>query len=115
MASCGLRRSSLSIAAFYYWIDLLGEVPILLGVLVTGGLLLRHAWPPSTLLSTKVICGLIVIALNAWCALVVIARHRRAGGRAELLRSSHHVRWFARVGWPFFVVAAYLGIQYFRG
>src|SRR3990172_4422288 len=62
-------------AKFHYWFDLCVEGPLLMGVLVTGGLLLRGR-ELDTLLVVKVAAGLGAVLANLYCVGVVIRRAR---------------------------------------
>ncbi len=100
-------------ARVHYWMDLLAELPLLAGVLLTGTVLAVRAWPLSTLHWVKIAAGLIAIGANLTCVLVVILRYRRLDDRASLFRHSRHVR-LTGVGVPFALLAAYLGLAFFR-
>jgi hypothetical protein len=99
-------------AEVHYYIDLLVEGPLLLGVLGTGGILLWRAWPPSTLHVVKVAAALAALAVNGWCVVMVIARKRRVADPAAVEHYRRRVFW-AGVGVPFAAVAAYIGFVYF--
>lgn len=72
------------IAVLHFRIDLLLEAPLLVGILVTGMILLDDAeW--SLLLAVKVVGALTVIGANAACIVAVVRRHlgvRQAGPAA---------------------------------
>lgn len=98
-------------AKVHLWLDLLVELPLLLGVLLTGILLSAQQWPLSALLWTKIVCGLLAISLNLYCFVMVLLRHRT---REPQKRRQYHQRvLFSGVGFPFAMVAAYLGLVYF--
>jgi hypothetical protein len=108
-----LRRGHAREAAVaHYWIDLLVEGPLLLAVLITGGLLLQRAWPPSTLHVVKIACALVALAINSWCVLMVIARRRSLGDDRAFAHYQRRV-FFAGVGAPFALAAAWIGFAYF--
>lgn len=99
-------------ARLHFWIDALAEVPIILVVLVTGGLLLAEVWPPTWLHVVKVIAALTAIATNLYCAVIVVVRYRHRGDVAATRRWGRHVK-LSLVGVPFGAVAAYIGLVYF--
>lgn len=104
-----LRRPELAAAAatFHFWIDLLVELPLLLGVLVTGGLLLRGQ-TLDTELGIKVAAGGAAIVMNLCCVAFVIARHR--GGAELRSRRTRLVFATATVGMPLGLVALWIGL-----
>ncbi len=99
-------------ACLHYWMDLLLEMPTLVGILATGTILLARVWPPSTLLTIKVGCGLGAIGLNLLCAILVILRYRQRDNAPELTRLGGLVR-MTWVGLPLGLVALYIGLTYF--
>lgn len=99
-------------ARLHFWIDLLAEVPIILAVLVTGGLLLSEIWPPTGLHLVKVACALVAIGMNLYCSAIVVVRYRQRDDIASVRRWGRHVR-LSVLGVPFGAVAAYLGLVYF--
>ncbi|MBI5515310.1 MAG: hypothetical protein HY909_16145 [Deltaproteobacteria bacterium] len=101
-------------ARAHFWIDVLAELPVLLGVLGTGAALLGRAWPPSAVLQLKVAAGLVAIGSNLYCAVLVALRYRRRGDPQALRAWRPRVRMTA-LGVPFGAVAAWLGLRYFAG
>lgn len=99
-------------ARLHYWIDLLIEIPILIGVVVTGFLLTLKVWPPSDLLLIKIVAAMIAVGVNLYCILAVIFRYRNREDPEVLRAYSQNIRW-AWVGVPFAVTALYIGIRYF--
>jgi len=67
------REQELTLAALHKRVDIFIEVPAILLVLVTGGLLLRNA-AGGNLLYLKVALGLFAIAANAYCVRLVFRR-----------------------------------------
>lgn len=104
-------------ARFHFWIDVLVEIPLLAGVVVTGALLLARVSPPSPLHLLHVAAGLAAVAANSCCVVLVIRRYRRLGrsSDADLLVQARRVRLSAIVGVPFALVAAYVGFAYWFG
>lgn len=94
--------------------DLLLELPLIVGVLITGGLLLASRWPPSALLWTKILLGLMAIGVNLFCVAMVIFRMRRLDDANALRRYSYRIR-LSGAAVPFGLAAATLGLVYFRG
>ena len=105
-------QSQAQAARAHFWIDVLVEMPIVLAVLVTGGVLLARVWPPTQLHLIKIVSASIAIALNLYCSVIVIVRYRARGDAAALQRYGRHVRLSA-YGVPFGAVAAYIGLAYF--
>jgi len=110
----GRRREELlrPTVIFHYWIDLLIEAPIILGVLASGVLLLltldRLVW----LHAVKVAVALLAVSANAYCIVQVLARYRdlrRGADSAQLLARTRRVFLSAAVGMPFAGVAVVLG------
>ncbi len=109
----GRRRAALgeAVARFHYWIDVLVELPLLAGVLVTGAVLLSEA-RLDALLWVKVGAGLGAVAANGACAVAVIARQRLArsgASEAALAPLTRRVFRTAIVGGPLALVALWLG------
>lgn len=100
------------VARVHFWTDVLVEIPLLLGILATGGHLMARAWPPTPLHWLKLGCAAGALAANAWCAALVIARHRTADD-GDAARVGRRLRW-AWVGVPFGLAALYIGLRYFH-
>jgi hypothetical protein len=110
------RRSELAEATsrFHYWIDLLVELPVVLGVLATGitAAILsdRLTWTHAV----KFTFAGLAVAVNLFCIAVVLRRDRRrlAGVPADRLRTASRVvlACFA-LGLLFAAVAAALGFS----
>lgn len=97
-------------AAMHYWIDLLLELPVIAGILGTGALLAMRAWPLDRLHWLKIGAGLVAIAANLFCAVVVVKRqHAAQEARAAYRRP---IFW-SIAGVPFGVLALYVGLRYF--
>ena len=106
----GARRT---VAGIHRWIDTLFEGPIAIAVLVSGGLLLARAWPPSPLLWIKVTAGLVTVLANLICIPIVFARSRATDdGRVAAL-----TRYIKLTGWgiPFGLLAFVIGLFYLPG
>ncbi len=97
------------VARLHYWLDLPVEAPLIVSVLATGVLLTIRAWPPSALLVVKIVCALTAIALNAYCMVHVVLRHRRADDPEALARHRRRVM-LSGLGIPPALVAAYIGL-----
>ena len=102
-----------AVARVHALTDVIVEIPLLLGILVTGGALLYQLWPATTLHWVKIACALAALAANGWCAAVVFQRKARIDQPSELMRLSHRLRasW---VGVPFAVAALVIGLGYFH-
>lgn len=95
-------------ARLHFLIDVLVEIPLLVGILATGAFLLFRGWPPSTLLVVKIACAVTALAANAWCAWLVVRRHR-ATSEVALLSLATRVRG-AWIGVPFGLAALVIGL-----
>jgi len=99
-------------ATIHYWMDLLVELPLLAGVVVTGAVLVAQTWPLGTRELVKIGAGLAAVAANGLCVVHVVLRHRRASDRSDLARHERAIRLSAAVGLPFAAVALALGLTY---
>lgn len=99
-------------ARFHFWIDLLLELPVILGVIASGTCLLVLVWPPTTLHLVKLACVAVPIFANLVCIALVLLRARSLenGGPASV-RVAHTRRIFmtAIVGVPFALAGVILG------
>jgi hypothetical protein len=100
-------------AKLHYRLDLGLELPLLVGVLLTGGLLTARSWPLTSLLSIKVGAGLAAVSANLACVVAVVLRRRRIDDREALLLWTRRIR-LTGLGVPFFLAAGVLGLVYFR-
>ncbi len=100
----------LKAAQLHYRIDCFLEIPIVLAVLLTGIVLSIQFWPLSRLLGIKIGCAMVAIAVNLYCAVLVILRYRRRDDPKELQRLSRDIlkTW---LGVPFGLAAFYLGLR----
>jgi len=64
-------------ARFHYYLDIVLEAPLLLGVVLTGTVLLLQTQPDAALW-VKVAAGLGAVVSNVVCVVVVIRRDRAA-------------------------------------
>jgi hypothetical protein len=111
----GSDAESLRAAArFHYTVDMFGELPMLLLVLVTGAVLGVRAWPWTPLLWFKIAASLVAVASNLVCAVWVVQR-RRIEDRNALLGFRRRIWSTAAVGTLFGTLALYLGLTHFRG
>ncbi len=103
-----LRRPELRPATvvFHYFIDLLVELPLLLGILLTGALLL-HGRPFTGLVAAKVACGSIAVLANLACIVFVVKR-RSASANLQAIWT-RRIYASALVGVPAGVGALILG------
>jgi hypothetical protein len=98
------------IATIHKWIDLLFEGPIVLLVLITGGLLLASHWPAPPLLLAKVGLALVPIAANLYCIPLVLGRANTTDeDRAR--RLSRRIKMTGATI-PFGIAAFIIGIAY---
>jgi len=105
----GARRYT---AAAHFWMDALFELPLLAGIIVTGGILLARTWPPSTLLLVKLGAAVIALACNLTCAVLVVQR-RNATDDDAVARLTTRIR-YTGVGVPFGLVALAVGLARFH-
>ena len=103
-------------AKLHFWIDLTVEMPVLLGVLITGTLLAIRYWPLPSPYGAMVAVGLVPVAVNVACFAVVIHRYKRSLNDPEhLLRDDRLVKASFVVGVPFAGVALYQGLPILAG
>lgn len=98
----------------HYWIDLIVEAPLVLAVVVTGGILLITTESITPLHLVKVGFGGAAIAVNIYCIIVVIRRGRgldRRGDDALFWDASRVVLACFVVGLACAGVAAALGFN----
>ncbi len=101
-------------ARIHYLIDLFVEIPLLAGVLITGGWLMSQAPVLTNIHMIKITAGLLAIGVNLYCAVLVILRQRHASDPVLLAR--YHKKVFnAWMGVPFGLLALVLGLRYFAG
>jgi hypothetical protein len=96
----------------HYWIDLLVELPLIIGVATTGGLLVAAAWPLSALHVVKILCAAVAVGANVYCIRLVLARRkalRLQGDDVKLWLITRRIVLSAMVGLPFAAAAAGLG------
>ncbi|MBI5480513.1 MAG: hypothetical protein HY906_16770 [Deltaproteobacteria bacterium] len=110
-----LRRRELHAPTIrqHYWIDLLVELPLILGVVASGAWLAVRVWPLSVTHLVKLGCVLVPLAANLTCIALVVRRKRRLDAgetEAELWRGTHRIFASAAVGLPFALVGAGLGL-----
>jgi uncharacterized membrane protein len=86
------REQELLLAHLHKRVDLVVEIPAFIAVLVTGGLMLQGA-SPSVGLQVKVAFGLLAIAANAYCVLLVFKRQAHASaGQWESFAQVDHLQ-----------------------
>lgn len=113
--AAGSRTEPLSRAAalFHGAVDRYLEIPLLAGVVLTGGALLSQT-EFSGALGVKIACGLGAVAINGACAVVVFRREKEAKAGASPERLAALTKWVwlsAAVGVPLGLVALFLGGQ----
>jgi len=91
-------------ARFHYWIDLLVELPLLIGVTGSGLVLAALRWPLSGLHWIKIVLACVAIGANLICVAVVLRRHKQ---QEHALTRKLFV--LVGVGLPAALVAATLG------
>ncbi len=100
------------VARFHFWVDICVELPLVGAVLVTGAVLLAHAWPPTPLLWVKVVAALVAISANLTCVVLVVGRHRETAGEEAMRRRGRGIV-LTGLGVPFALLAAGLGLMAF--
>ncbi len=100
----------LATARFHFWMDMLIEAPLLVGVVVTGALLLRRV-PVDATLVVKSVAGSLAVTANVACLAVVVRRARSGTDVAQVRRLSAAVAVTALVGLPCALVALVLGLR----
>ena len=111
----GSDADSLRAAArFHYNVDKFGELPILVGVLVTGTILAARAWPLTPLHVIKIAASLIAVGSALICVLWVFQR-RQIEDVNLLLGFRRRIWTLAAVAAAVATPALYLGLVYFRG
>ena len=100
-------------ARFHYNVDKYGELPILIGVLVTGAMLTARAWPLTPLHAIKIAASLIAVGAALLCVLWVFQR-RKVEDVDMLLGFRRRIWTLASIAAIFATPAFYLGIVYFR-
>lgn len=96
----------------HFWIDLLVELPLILGVMATGLTMVILAWPLSWLHLAKILCAAMAITANLACIAFVLQRKAmldKGAGEAALWASTRRIVLAAVVGLPLAAAAAAMG------
>jgi hypothetical protein len=101
-------------AVIHFWLDVLLEVPLIFGVVVTGAVLTARVWPLTSLLLVKVSFASVAIVCNLYCVGVVVRRRRLREDRVAVRRLRRLV-FVSGAGVPFGLGALYVGLAYFHG
>jgi len=114
----GTRRPELreAVTAVHFWLDLLVEIPILAGVVISGALLLLTVNGLTLLLGVKIVAGLAAVASNAICIVRVVRRYRSLplDEKAYLERTNGVMRTFY-LGFPLATAATVIGFLLVAG
>ncbi len=102
------------IARLHFWIDICLEAPLVVGVLLTGVLLLPQMGPVPPVFQIKIIAGLVAIASNLYCFSLVLARYRRRNHPEALKVYTTRILW-CWVGFPFGITALGIGLARMTG
>ncbi len=100
-------------ARFHYTVDMFGELPILVVVVITGVMLVGRVGPLTPLHYVKIAASLVAIASNLICAWWVV--QRRAVTDTQVLLAYRRKIWAtAAVGVVGGTAALAIGLVYFR-
>lgn len=98
---------------FHYWIDLLVELPLVVGVVASGLALAISLWPLTATHAAKLACVSVPIAANLFCIAKVLDRYRALSNGAEaqeLEARTRRILSSAVVGLPLALAGAGLGL-----
>lgn len=113
--AAGARNESLrrAASAFHGAVDRYLEIPLLVGVIVTGMALMPGVQMRGALI-VKIACGLGAVGVNGLCAIAVFKREAAAATGASEHELAALTRWIwasAGVGVPLGLVALWIGGQ----
>ena len=103
-----------AVARLHFWIDMSLEGPVVLGVLVTGVMLLPRMMPLSGIFQVKIIAGLAAIAVNIYCLILVVQRYLYREDAAMVAILSRRILW-CWLGVPFGLAALVVGLGHLMG
>jgi hypothetical protein len=108
------RAEELILVGLHKRVDLIVEIPAILVVLITGGLLLTSA-SPSSELYTKIAFAFIAIVANIYCVWLVFRRAKAAeAGEWESFSALDHLQHkYGAVVLVFILVALGIGVYLF--
>ena len=95
----------------HFWMDVCCELPLLVAIVTSGAILTARVWPLSTAHWIKLAAGLLAIAANLYCAVLVALRYLRRGDRAALAALTVSIRW-TWVAVPVGLLALVLGLRF---
>ncbi|MBI2395776.1 MAG: hypothetical protein HYV09_39795 [Deltaproteobacteria bacterium] len=105
-----LRRA----ARTHFLLDVWIELPLLAAVLATGVALALRVPSWTALHSTKVAAGLVAVAANLYCVVIVMRRHATRDRVDALRRDSVRIRLVSpALGLPAAAIAAWIGFVHF--
>ena len=99
---------------YHYWIDLLVELPLVVGVVASGSVLVALTWPLEFWAVVKIACAGVCVSGNVYCIVLVLRRHKdlKAGKDESVLRSrTRRILTTAAVCLPFAAAAAIIGFR----
>lgn len=105
------QENALKASLSHFWIDVSAEVPLVVGVLVTGALLLEKMPYIPLLFKIKVALALIAIAFNLTCFVFVVQRYKNRNNPQLFALYNKRVR-LTWVGVPFGLAALYIGLKF---
>ena len=100
-------------AVVHYWIDLLVELPLIVGVALSGVILAALRWPLTSWHWVKLVAAAGAIVANLTCIVLVIRRYRRRDDQSDgddvMSPGTRQIFRSAILGMPCAAVAVALG------
>jgi len=110
----GKKHPHSSIIKAHYWIDLLIEIPLIIGVITTGIIMIGYGAGRAPSFHMKLTFAIIAILMNLVCIFAVIKRRRALVNNSDekiLCRWSRIVWITALIGTPAAVITVVLGFS----
>lgn len=102
-----------AVTRIHYWIDLLFEIPMLAGVLLTGAVLTTRAPVLTTPHWLKIASALVAISGNVYCIALVVLRKRYLVADEKRALGYHRAVIKTGMAIPFGMVALVIGVGWF--
>jgi len=95
----------------HYWIDLYIEIPILIGILLSGLMMLQEQHF-EVLFVVKILAGLLAIGVNLWCVIPVVKRKKAADSNdsEQVRKYSRQILLATQIGFPAAMLALCIGL-----